>query len=54
MTPTQRTHGVAESAKQLLEQHQAIIDAWFDNWIKRERARIDEAFRRHSEGSKHD
>lgn len=35
-----------KAAKELLEAHQAIIDAWFAAWIKRERARIDAAFKR--------
>lgn len=40
---------VEEATERLLEQHQAIIDAWYAEWIEEERARIDAAFRRGSD-----
>lgn len=30
-----------KATKKLLEDHQAIIDAWFDEWLRREKDRID-------------
>ena len=35
---------IKTDAKELLRQHQEIIDAWFDAWLKRERARTAAVF----------
>jgi hemerythrin len=39
---------IERATAELLAKHQAIIDAWYAKWLKREKARIDAAFRRGS------
>jgi hypothetical protein len=35
-----------KATRELLEAHQAIIDAWYATWLERERRRIDDLWSR--------
>lgn len=34
------------TTKELLEAHEAMTRAWYDNWLKEQRRRMDEVFSR--------
>jgi hypothetical protein len=41
----------SQSANELLQAHQVVIDAWFDAWVRDQRARAKELLRKRNQSS---